>query len=79
MTSRVCSHTDEEMSACASGNYFTHSVTAGQITVCIAIFSQNSLICSFFASAVPSIVSPLKVAISINIPVLGDSIDSGIG
>ena len=79
MTSLVCSHTNEEMGACASSNNFAHSIAASQDPIGVTIFSENSLVCGHSVSAVPGIVCPLKVPISISVPVLGDSENRVVG
>ena len=79
MTSLVCSHTNEEMGACASSNNFAHSIAASQVPIGVTIFSENSLVCGHSVSAVPGIVCPLKVPISISVPVLGDSENRVVG
>ena len=79
MTSLVCSHTNEEMSACASSNNFAHSIAASQVPIGVAIFSQNSLVCGHSVSTVPGIIRPLKVPVSISVPVLSDSENSVVG
>ena len=48
--------TNKEVCACTSSKNFTQSITAWEVTICIAVFGQNPLICLHCVCSIVSVV-----------------------